>query len=86
MMPYWCATFENASRSDRELALAYIVMHKYASLIAEHQLLERPYVQYEGRNSYYNALERSQAKNEDRIFLQRFIKKYLKEHRRRYLR
>jgi Fic family protein len=39
-------------------------------------------IPYEGRNSYYNALKRSQTKNEDRIFLQWFIKKYLKEHRR----
>jgi len=37
---------------------------------------------YEGRNSYYNALERSHLKKEDRIFLQWFIKKYIKEYRR----
>lgn len=40
---------------------------------------------YEGRNSYYNALERSQVKKDDRIFLRWLVKKYLKEYRR-YLR
>lgn len=39
-------------------------------------------IPYEGRNSYYNALERSQVKEEDRIFLQWFAKKYIKEHKR----
>jgi len=40
---------------------------------------------YEGRNSYYNALERSQVKKQDRIFLQWLVKRYIKEYRR-YLR
>jgi Fic family protein len=48
----------------------------------KHPMLDIPYV---GRNSYYNALERSQVKKEDRIFLQWFIKKYIKEYKR-YLR
>jgi len=39
-------------------------------------------IPYEGRNSYYNALERSHVKKEDRIFLQWFIKRYIKEHKR----
>ncbi len=39
-------------------------------------------IPYEARNSYYNALEKSQTRNEDRIFLQWFVKKYIKEHRR----
>ncbi|HET6458709.1 MAG TPA: Fic family protein, partial [Nitrosopumilaceae archaeon] len=39
-------------------------------------------IQYEGRNSYYNALERSQVKKEGRIFLQWCVKKYIKEHKR----
>ncbi|MGI0073082.1 MAG: Fic family protein [Nitrosotalea sp.] len=39
-------------------------------------------IPYEGRNSYYNALERSQVKKEDRIFLQWFVKRYIKEYRR----
>lgn len=42
-------------------------------------------IPYERRNSYYNALERSHMKNEERIFLQWFIKRYIEEHRR-YLR
>ena len=39
-------------------------------------------IPYEGRNSYYNSLERSQMKKEDRIFLQWFVKRYIKEHKR----
>jgi Fic family protein len=39
-------------------------------------------IQYEGRNGYYNALERSQTKKEYRIFLQWFVKRYVKEHKR----
>ncbi|MDC8451729.1 MAG: Fic family protein [Candidatus Nitrosotalea sp.] len=42
-------------------------------------------IPYEKRNSYYNALERSQLKKEERIFLQWFIKRYIKEYKR-YLR
>lgn len=39
-------------------------------------------IPYERRNSYYNALERAQLKNNDGIFLQWFIKRYVKEHKR----
>ena len=39
-------------------------------------------IPYEGRDSYYNALERAQTKDIESIFLQWFIKKYIKEHRR----
>jgi Fic family protein len=39
-------------------------------------------IQYDGRNSYYHALERSQVTKEERIFLQWFIKRYVKEYRR----
>ncbi|TSA16629.1 MAG: Fic family protein [Nitrosopumilales archaeon] len=42
-------------------------------------------VPYEERNSYYNALERSQLKQEDRTFLQWFVKRYIKEYKK-YLR
>jgi Fic family protein len=38
-------------------------------------------ISYVGRNSYYNALERSQVKKEDRIFLQWFVKRYIKEYK-----
>jgi Fic family protein len=37
-------------------------------------------IHYEDRRSYYNALERSQIKNVDSIFIQWFFKRYLKEH------
>lgn len=39
-------------------------------------------IPYENRNGYYTALERSQIKQEDKIFLQWFFKRYLKEHKR----
>lgn len=39
-------------------------------------------IPYEDRNSYYNSLERSQLKEEERIFLQWFVKRYIKEHKR----
>lgn len=39
-------------------------------------------IPYERRNSYYNALERSQVKKDDRIFLKWFVKRYIKEHMR----
>lgn len=38
-------------------------------------------IQYVGRNSYYNALERSQVKKDDKIFLQWFVKRYIKEYK-----
>ncbi len=39
-------------------------------------------IPYDNRNSYYNALERSQVKNDEKIFLQWFFKRYLKENKR----
>lgn len=39
-------------------------------------------IPYERRNSYYNSLERSQVKKEDRIFLQWLVKKYIKEYKK----
>ena len=38
-------------------------------------------IAYEGRMGYYNALERSQIKKEDKIFLQWFARKYIKEYK-----
>jgi Fic family protein len=38
-------------------------------------------IPYENRTSYYNALERAQTKKQDTIFIQWFIKKYLKENK-----
>lgn len=39
-------------------------------------------IPYENRNSYYNALERSQMKSEDRVFLQWFVKRYINYYKR----
>jgi len=39
-------------------------------------------IPYKGRNSYYTALERSQTKKIDFIFLNWFIKKYIKENKK----
>lgn len=39
-------------------------------------------IPYENRNGYYNALERAQIKQEEKIFLQWFFKRYLKEYKR----
>ncbi|MCD6547222.1 MAG: Fic family protein [Nanoarchaeota archaeon] len=36
---------------------------------------------YENRNSYYNALEKSQIKKDETIFLRWFFKKYVKEYK-----
>jgi Fic family protein len=38
-------------------------------------------IAYQNRNSYYNALERSQVKKDEKIFLQWFFKKYLQEYK-----
>lgn len=37
-------------------------------------------ISYTGRSSYYTALERAQVKHQDFIFVQWFIKRYIKEH------
>ena len=39
-------------------------------------------IEYTNRNSYYNALERSQTKNKDYIFVQYLVKRYLKIYKR----
>ncbi len=39
-------------------------------------------ISYENRNSYYNALERSQMKNKEHIFVLWFTKKYIKENKK----
>jgi len=38
-------------------------------------------IPYENRNGYYTALERAQIKKEEKIFLQWFFKRYLKEYK-----
>lgn len=42
-------------------------------------------IEYTNRNSYYNALERSQTKNKEYIFIQYLVKRYIKIYRK-YLR
>ena len=37
-------------------------------------------IPYEGRRGYYNALERSQVKENDSTFIPWFFRRYLKEH------
>ena len=37
-------------------------------------------IKYSNRDSYYNALERSQVKREDFIFVRHLFKRYLKEY------
>ena len=39
-------------------------------------------IEYTNRNSYYNALERSQTKNKEYIFVQYLVKRYLKINKR----
>ena len=39
-------------------------------------------ITYQKRSSYYNALERSQTKRQDQIFMQWFFRRYVKEHKR----
>ncbi len=39
-------------------------------------------ISYKDRNSYYNALERSQVKRDEFIFLNWFVKRYIKENKR----
>lgn len=39
-------------------------------------------IHYEGRSSYYTALERAQTKNLDFIFVHWFVKRYIKENQR----
>ena len=39
-------------------------------------------ISYIGRNNYYNALEKSQTKNDDRTFVMHVIKRYLKDYKK----
>jgi Fic family protein len=39
-------------------------------------------IAYQNRSSYYNALERSQTKKQDQIFMQWFFRRYVKEYKR----
>ena len=73
--------------------LKFVTIHPFGDgngrvsrLIMNFILIKRGYpmmdIEYERRNRYYNALERSQTINEDRIFLQWFAKNYINENNR----
>ena len=73
--------------------LKFVTIHPFADgngrisrLIMNFILAKRSFpmlnVPYMKRNSYYNALDRSQVKRQDSIFLQWFFKRYVKENRR----
>lgn len=73
--------------------LKFVTVHPFADgngrisrLIMNFILRKKGYpmldIKYEGRNSYYNALEKSHLKKEDRTFLQWLVKRYIQEYRR----
>jgi len=73
--------------------LKFVTIHPFADgngrisrLIMNFLLNRQSYpmlnILYKNRNSYYNALERTQVQRQDSIFLQWFFKRYVKEHRR----
>lgn len=73
--------------------LKFVTIHPYADgngrvsrLIQNFVLNHRSYpmlnIPYENRNSYYNALERSQTKDDENIFLQWFFRRYKRENKR----
>jgi Fic family protein len=72
--------------------LKFVTVHPFADgngrisrLIMNFILHKKGYpmldIKYEGRHSYYNALEKSHLKKEDRTFLQWLVKRYIKEYR-----
>ena len=73
--------------------LKFVTVHPFADgngrisrLIMNFILHKKGYpmldIKYEVRNSYYNALQKSHLKKEDRTFLQWLVKRYIKEYRR----
>ena len=72
--------------------LKFVTIHPFADgngrisrLIMNFVLNRQSYpmlnIPYKNRNSYYNALERTQVQRQDSIFLQWFFKRYVKEYR-----
>jgi Fic family protein len=73
--------------------LKFVTIHPFADgngrisrLLMNFILHKRGYpllnIHYEGRGSYYTALERAQTKGFDHIFVHWFFKRYIKEHKR----
>lgn len=73
--------------------LKFVTIHPFADgngrisrLIMNYILNKKGYpmldIPYESRSGYYNSLERSNVRNDDRIFLQWFVKRYIKEYKR----
>ncbi len=73
--------------------LKFVTIHPFADgngrisrLIMNFILCKKGYpmldIPYGGRNSYYNALERSQVKNKEEVFISWFIKGYIKENKK----
>ncbi len=73
--------------------LKFVTIHPFADgngrisrLLVNFVLMKHGYpmfnIPYEGRNSYYNALERSQTKGIENVFLRWFMRRYIKEHKR----
>ncbi|MGA2971223.1 MAG: Fic family protein [Candidatus Bathyarchaeia archaeon] len=70
--------------------LKFVTIHPFAdgngrisrlimNFVLNKQSLPMLNIPYKNRNSYYNALERSQVKRQDSIFLQWLFKRYVKE-------
>lgn len=73
--------------------LRFVIIHPFGDgngrisrLIMNFILSRKKYpmldISYENRNSYYNALERSNTKNDERVFLQWFVKQYINYYNR----
>ena len=73
--------------------LKFVTVHPFsdgngrvARLLMNFVLHRRGYpmldIPYAGRNSYYGALERAQVRREDSIFIQWFLRRYVRENRR----
>ncbi|MCI0423881.1 MAG: Fic family protein, partial [Acidobacteria bacterium] len=72
--------------------LKFVTIHPFADgngrisrLMMNYELNRRGYpmltIPYEGRNSYYNSLERAQTKNRDDVFVTWFLRRYVKAHK-----
>lgn len=73
--------------------LKFVTIHPFADgngrisrLIMNFVLNKHKYpmlnIEYKNRSDYYNALERSQVKKQERIFLQWFLRRYIKQNKK----